>query len=70
MNLTEILQQLSEASVYAVLLVLAFVLFYFMHKNSIKNLKDFSNSSIEQIRKAYQDSNERLIKFMENVTKN
>lgn len=69
MDFSHILQQLSDASVYALLMVLGFVMFYFMHKSSVKSLKDFSETSIEEIRKAYQDSNEKFVKFMETVSK-
>ena len=58
-------QQLSEASVYAILLVLGFVLFYFMHKGSVKNIKEISENSIKEIRTAYQDSYDKLMKYIE-----
>ena len=69
MDFLSILQQLSEASVYAVLLVLGFVLFYKMHKDSVEELKKLSETSIKEIRAAYQDSNERFVKVMEAISK-
>jgi hypothetical protein len=53
---TVIASELSKASPYALLLVLGFVLFYHMHKNTVSELKAMSETAIEEIRKAYLDS--------------
>lgn len=54
-SVSDVLKGLLEASPYAVLLVLAFVLFYFMHKKAMDALKDNTEKTIAEIRKAYSD---------------
>lgn len=60
-TISAVLEKLADASIYAVLLVLGFVLFYFMHKNAIKEIKEFSDKAIEHIKESYKDAYKNLL---------
>lgn len=65
--LVEFLTELLKASPYAVLLVLAFVLFFFMHRNSVKEIREGYAQAIKEIRLAYNDSANNIFKMYETV---
>lgn len=60
-----ILQELSEASVYAVLMVLAFVLFFAMYKFAVSKMETMMNNAIDTIKDAYKDSNDKLMQYVD-----
>lgn len=64
-----VLKDLAEISPFAVLLVLAFALFYHMHKKSIEAINDNFKESISEIRQAYKDANDHAQKQLEETTK-
>ena len=60
-----VLKELAGASPFAVMLVLAFLLFYFMHKKSLDILSEYTEKAISEIRKAYHDANDMSLKTLE-----
>lgn len=62
MDWATIFSELAKASPYAILLVLDFILFFFMHRHSVKEIRKTSDKAIEEIRKAYEDAIKQLFK--------
>ena len=59
------IQEIAEAGIYAVLLVLGFCLFYVMHKAEVKRLDGMMDKSINSIKEAYKDANDSLYGYIE-----
>ena len=47
------MQVIADAGVYAVLLVLGFILFYIMHKNDVNKIEAVMDKSIQAIKESY-----------------
>lgn len=69
MNWDIILQELSEASIYAILMVLGFIMFYFMYKFGVSKLEASMKTSIEAIERSYKHANDSLNAFIDKHTK-
>ena len=65
MDLNLIFQELSEASIYAILMVLGFVMFYFMYKFGVSKLEASMKTSIEAIERSYKHANDSLNSFID-----
>ena len=63
------IQVIADAGVYAVLLVLAFYLFYKIHKNDVNKLESIMDKSIEAIKQSYKDSHDSLNEYIEKYAK-
>ena len=69
MNWDLILKELSEASIYAILMVLGFIMFLIMYKFGMQELKNMMNTSIQSIERAYKDSNDKLTEYIDKHSK-
>ena len=70
MNYLDIfLQTVADAGIYAVLLVLGFVMFYIMHKTDISRLDAMMERSIKAIERSYKNANDILNRHIEKYTK-
>lgn len=67
-DLTTVLMELLGTSPYAVLLVLAFVLFYLVHKSDINELNKSHDSAIDVIQAAYKESYDKLVLYLSSRT--
>lgn len=69
MNWNLILQELSEASVYALLSVLAFGMFLVMYNIGLKRIESIMKTSIDTIERSYKDANEKLTDYIKQHAK-
>ena len=69
MNWDLIVQELSEASIYAILMVLGFVMFYLMYKFGVNKLEATMKTSIEAIERSYKNANDSLNAYIEKYVK-
>lgn len=67
--MAEIVQAILEVSTYAALLVLAFILFFKMHKHAIDKIQENSNNSVKEIKEAYEDSYNKLMLYIDRHSK-
>lgn len=63
------MQVIADAGVYAVLLVLGFILFYIMHKNDVNKIEAVMDKSIQAIKESYKNANDMLNKYIEKYNK-
>lgn len=69
MNTELILQELSEASVYALLMVLGFVMFLIMYKFGLSKIESIMKTSIDTIERSYKNAYEMLAEYIKTTTK-
>lgn len=69
MNTELILQELSEASVYALLMVLGFVMFLIMYKFGLNKIESIMKTSIDTIERSYKNAYEMLAEYIKTTKK-
>lgn len=69
MNTDLILQELSEASVYAVLMVLGFAMLLVMYKFGLNKIESIMKTSIDTIERSYKNAYEMLSEYVKTISK-
>lgn len=69
MNIDLILQELSEASVYAVLMVLGFAMLLVMYKFGLNKIESIMKTSIDTIERSYKNAYEMLAEYVKTIVK-
>lgn len=69
MNIDLILQEISEASVYALLMVLGFVMLLVMYKFGLNKIESIMKTSIDTIERSYKNAYEMLSEYVKTISK-